>query len=83
MSEQGSTLAELAAFIVKLDEARIAYQLTSVRQGAVMVHVAVPGERWEIEFFPDEPPAIEVFRSAEGVIVGEELLATLFTDFSD
>ncbi len=32
-----------------------------------MVQVAVPGERWEIEFFPDHTPEVEVFRSKGGV----------------
>lgn len=59
----GSTLQDLAAFLQRLEKARIHYTLTSVREGVVMVQLAVPGERWEIEFFPDLPPDIEVFRS--------------------
>src|SRR3954464_1633399 len=37
-------------FLRELDESRTYYRLTSVRQGAVMVEVALPDERWEIEF---------------------------------
>jgi hypothetical protein len=39
------------------------YALTSVREGAVMVQITIPGERWEVEFFDDREPEIEVFRS--------------------
>jgi hypothetical protein len=75
----GSSLTHLSAFLVRLNDARIAYQLTSVRQGAIMVQIAVPGERWEIEFFPDRPVEAEVFRgggSIEGPEVIESLLST-------
>lgn len=41
-----------------------------------MVLVAVPGERWEVEFFPDQPPEVEVFRS-DGSIGGVDLLSEL------
>ena len=41
-----------------------------------MVQVALPGERWEIEFFDDREPEVEVFRS-DGTISGPEKLAEL------
>jgi hypothetical protein len=63
----GSSLADVATFLRRLEEGRIHFTLTSVREGAVMVQVAVPGERWEIEFFPDHTPEVEVFRSKGGV----------------
>jgi hypothetical protein len=74
----GSTLTHLSAFLVRLDDAGIAYQLTSVRKGAVMVQIAVPGERWEIEFFPDRPIEAEVFRGS-GSIVGPEIIEKLLS----
>ncbi len=73
----GSSLAHLSAFLIKLDGACIAYQLTSVREGAVMVQIAVPGERWEIDFFPDRPIEVEVFRGG-GLIAGPEAIESLF-----
>jgi hypothetical protein len=39
------TLANLSAFLVRLDDARVAYQLGNVRGGAVKVQIVVPGER--------------------------------------
>lgn len=46
-----------------------------------MVEVAVPGERWEVEFFADGEVAVEVFRSAG--MEGEEALARLWADHTD
>ncbi|MBB4841502.1 MULTISPECIES: hypothetical protein [Sphingomonas] len=63
-------------FIRELEANNTHYALTSVREGAVMVIVTLPGERWEIEFFDDRGPDVEVFRS-EGSIFGIEKLAEL------
>lgn len=63
-------------FLRELDESRTYYRLTSVREGAVMVEVALPDERWEIEFFDDRNPEIEVYRS-DGTIFGPEKLDEL------
>ncbi len=63
-------------FLRELDESRTYYRLTSVREGAVMVEVALPDERWEIEFFDDRGPEIEVYRS-DGTIFGPEKLDEL------
>jgi len=82
MSETGTSLTELSAFLVGLQEHRIHHQLASVREGAVMVQVAVPGERWEIEFFPDRGPDVEIFRS-NGDILGSEQLPRLIADFGE
>ncbi len=46
-----------------------------------MVEVAVPGERWEVEFFRDGTVEVEVFRKVGG-IVGEEALAPLINTHS-
>jgi hypothetical protein len=78
----GSSLADVANFLCKLEWARIRFTLASVRDGAVMVRVNVPGEHWEIEFFPDRPPEIEVFRT-DGNIGGAELLEQLFKKHGD
>jgi hypothetical protein len=63
-------------FIRELDASRTHYAVTSVRDGAVMVEVTLPGERWEVEFFDDRDPEIEVFHS-DGTIHGPEKLADL------
>jgi hypothetical protein len=62
--------------IRELDANRMHYALTSVREGAVMLIVTLPGERWEIEFFDDRDPEVEVFRS-DGSVFGIEKLAEL------
>jgi hypothetical protein len=41
-----------------------------------MVQVAVSGERWEVEFFDDREPEVEVF-SSDGSTFGAEKLADL------
>lgn len=80
MAEQnGSSLGDVACFLRRLEEARIHHTLATVREGAVMVQVALPGERWEIEFFPDRPPEVEVFRS-HGTIEGTEALDRLLDE---
>jgi hypothetical protein len=66
-------------FIRELDASKTHYALTSVREGAVMLLVTLPGERWEIEFFDDREPEIEVFRS-DGCIFGPEKLADIRKD---
>lgn len=67
------TALTLHSFIRELDATRTHYALTSVREGAIMVQVALPGERWEVEFFDGREPEIEVFRS-DGSIFGEDRL---------
>ena len=47
-----------------------------------MVEVAVPGQRWEVEFMDDGTIEIEKFFS-EGTIHGSEELQVLIDNFSD
>ena len=63
-------------FMRELDGTRTSYTPTSVREGAIMVQVALPGERWEIEFFDDREPEVELFHSDCNVF-GSEKLAEL------
>jgi hypothetical protein len=82
MSDVGSSLGDLATFLNRLAETKIHATVTTNREGAVMVLVAVPGERWEVEFFHDRKPEIEIFRS-DGSIGGEEMFDRLFHEFGD
>lgn len=66
----------LHEFIRELEATRTYFSLTSVREGAVMVEVALIDERWEIEFFDDKTPEIEIYRS-DGTIFGHEKLDEL------
>jgi hypothetical protein len=63
-------------FIRELDASGTHYALTCAREGAVMVQVALPGERWEVEFFDGREPEVEVFRS-DGKIFGADKLIEL------
>lgn len=76
-----STMTALLDFIDQLDKARIYYELRSHIPRAVSVHVAVPGERWEIEFHEDGEIDVEIFRT-QGV-EGPELLKELFERWSE
>lgn len=66
-------------FLLALDERKIPYRLSKIRAEALMVEVAVPGERWEVEFFADGTIETERFVTEGQVRSGpaplDELLA--------
>ncbi len=68
--------AHLLSFLNDLREAKINYRLQHQREEAIMVEVAVPGERWEIEFLEDGSVEAEVFRS-DGQILDASVLDEL------
>ncbi len=78
-----NSLEKLLGLLTDLDKRKIFHRLSQVRPEAVMVEVAVPGERWEIEFFADGHLEIEIFGKSEGIVGGEETLVRLFDEFSD
>lgn len=71
----------LLEFLNKLEDVKIHYKLSKVRE-AIMVQIAVPGERWEVEFMEDNTVQVERFKSS-GDIKDEGELQVLFRDFSD
>lgn len=73
--------ATLLSFLNDLRDARIQYQLAHHRDDAVMVQVAVPGERWEVEFLEDGTVEAEVFRS-DGTIRDSSSLGELLAKHS-
>lgn len=73
---------KLVSFLQNLEQQKIVYTLAHYRDDAMMVTVAVPGERWEIEFLSDGSVEIEKFIS-NGEIVGEEALKDLFDRYSE
>jgi hypothetical protein len=77
-----ATIGGLVGFLTRLKAAHIYYTLASPTDGAIMVEVAVPGERWEIEFHGDGGIGVEVFVSS-GTIQGAEKLEDLFRRFTD
>ena len=71
-------MKKLITFLERLEEKKIYYKLNKVRN-AIMVEVAIPGERWEVEFFDDGDIEVEKFIS-NAEILGEEELEQLFLD---
>jgi hypothetical protein len=76
-----SAFQNLIEFLQRLKAAKIRYELSHQRDDALMVEIAVPGERWEVEFFSDGTVEVECFRS-KGDIEGEDSLERLFQQFS-
>ncbi|HEX5166435.1 MAG TPA: hypothetical protein VFV93_13620 [Thermomicrobiales bacterium] len=74
-------MRRLLDFLDRLENEKIWYRLEHIRD-SIMVESAIPGERWEIEFFADGHVEVERFRS-DGQIGGDEMLDVLFRDFSD
>ena len=71
-------MKKLLEFLDALEEKNIYYKLNKVRN-AIMVEVAIPGERWEVEFFDDGQIEVEKFIS-EGVLHNETEFEKLFAD---
>jgi hypothetical protein len=73
---------DLTNFLDKLEQKAISYTLAHHRDESIMVLVAIPGERWEIEFLGDGSIEIEKFTS-NGEIYGKDILNELFARYSD
>ena len=78
----GNSFRKLTRFLKKLEDKTIFYKLDTVRDDYIMVEVAVPGQRWEVEFSPDGDVVVERFKRFEDV-GDEKLLDYLFENFSD
>ena len=72
---------QLISFLNNLEEKKIFYKLGKIRE-SILVEIAVPSERWEVEFFVNGDIQIERFIS-NGEISGAESLYILFDQFSD
>ena len=72
----------LITFLDKLEQQKISYTLAHAREEAIMVLVAVPGERWEIEFMSNGSVEIEKFIST-GEISDTKGLDELFVRYAD
>ena len=64
-----------------LEENRIYYRLNKVNEN-ILVEVAIPGERWEIEVLRDGAIQIERFVST-GEIAGELTISHIFAMLSE
>lgn len=79
-AQNSSSFAKLTRFLARLDAEQIYHTLSHHREESVMVNIAVPGQRWEVEFFVDGSVEVERFISA-GEMSGEEALAELFEKY--
>lgn len=80
-----NSMQKLIDFLERLRGADIPFRLDSVRE-AVMVAVMVPGEHWEVEFFPDGHVEVEVYTSDSGAEEGfedESSLERLFAEAAE
>ncbi len=72
-------MRKLLQFLTDLENRKIHYRLEHNRDDFIMVLVAVPGERWEVEFGENGEVEIEVFKNSSGVFCDEGLLEELLT----
>lgn len=70
-------MQQLLDFLERLDQSGIHFVLGHYRE-TINVQIAVPGERWEVEFFADGSVEVEVFVSDGAVTSGTERLEELF-----
>jgi len=70
-------VSSLLGFLERLDQHRIHYRLEHNRPESILVDIAVPGERWEVEFMENGDIEVERFVS-DGSICGDEQLESLF-----
>ena len=74
---------KLMAMLDKLEEAKIGYSLSRIREDSIMIFVATPGGRWEVEVMGDGSIEIEVFRSDGRIFHDEEKFKELLDYFAD
>ncbi len=72
---------KLIDFLNMLEEKKIYYRLNKIRE-SILVEIAVPGERWEVEFFGNGDIQIEKFIST-GKLYDSSEIEYLFKKFSD
>ena len=70
-------MKKLLKFLTDLEKRKIHYQLEHNRDEFIMVYVAIPGERWEVEFSADGEVEIEIFTNSKGVFTEEKMLQKL------
>lgn len=75
-------MKKLIEFLNDLEARAIHYRLAKYSDYAVMVEIAVPGERWEVEFCEDGRVVLERFCS-NGEIHDEAALLALIDEYTD
>jgi hypothetical protein len=74
--------SQLIQFLERLQRASLHYSLDTIRPNGLLVSVAVPGQRWEVEFFTDGTVEVEKFVS-DGTIFDERALDELIHQFGE
>jgi hypothetical protein len=77
-----ANLKDINEFLNILEKNKIFYRLNKIRSDGILIEVAVPGQRWEIEYMDDGTIEIEKFIS-DGSLYGSEELDVLLRQFSD
>ncbi len=83
--DEMESFKKLTSFLDELNSRKIHFSLEYNRSGYVMVCIAVPGERWEVEFESSGNVEVEIFKdggSNQG-LEGEESIERLFRAFSN
>jgi hypothetical protein len=80
VNRDAGTFGRLVEFLNRLDAAHVSYTLRHTRLESVMVDIALPGWRWEVDFMLDGSIEIERYRSVAGVEVDPQLLENLLAD---
>ncbi len=70
----------LIKFLEELEQNKIYYEIKKIRDG-LLVEIAVPGERWEVEYLSTGEIVVEKFKS-DGNIFLEDELKLLIDKFS-
>ncbi len=68
-----TAFGKLLDFLARLRAKKVHFHLAQYRDEAIMVEIATPGYRWEVEFFEDQSVEVERFVS-QGGVQGESLL---------
>jgi hypothetical protein len=77
-----TALGKLLAFLDQLEQQKLHYRLSHVRD-SIMVEIAVPGERWEVEFFDNGEIEIERFVSTGVNTIDDAELNSLVVEYSE
>lgn len=75
------TIKSLTEFLETLEKRNIYYKLNKIRD-SILVEIAVPGQRWEVEFMSNGTVEIEKFLS-DGTIYDHTEIENLLKNFSD
>ena len=80
LDKEGEPSGRLLAFLNRLDGLHVHYTLCHTRPESVMVDLALPGRRWEVEFMIDGSVEIERYESVVGVETDSALLDELIAE---